>query len=289
MREDYSRTAEGMALGRAIEQSLPAGRRIIQDPYAAAFLQNRSYRLIARSRPLSRLLLRFFARWAPGGQEFIAVRARLVDDLASEAAAAGATQIILLGAGFDTMAFRIREALRSSTLYEVDHPATQIIKRGVSARLDAPANVRFVGVDFERDDLLARLREAGHDGRARTFIVWVGVSYYLTAESARETMARAASLGGCGTRIVFDYMLREVIDRTTANRDALNKARRVAQLGEPWLFGLQKDEVPAFLEASGFRLLRDYDPEELGARYAPGRARPMSYVRIALAELAPRP
>src|SRR5579864_8792500 len=121
---DYSRTAEGAALLRALEQVRPVGRRILNDPYAAAFLRQRSLNLIARSWLLSRFMVGFLNRWSPGAQEMLALRARLVDDLTVEMTAE-LEQIVILGAGFDTMALRIKDALQTVTVFEVDHPATQ--------------------------------------------------------------------------------------------------------------------------------------------------------------------
>ncbi len=284
MRQDYSRTAEVVALIRAIEQARLVADRIINDPYAAAFLQQWYFRRIAKSRLLSRLMSVLVDRWAPGGQEFLTIRPRLVDDLASEMAAEGLEQIVLLGAGFDTISLRLREALRRVTIFELDHPATQAVKREAMARLGTPANIRFVAVDFEQDDFSEKLRTAGFVVQRQSLIVWLGVTYYLTAQAMARAMSQIAALGGQGLRLVFDYMLEEVIDGTTHNRDALSKARRAAQLGEPWLFGLKPEEVSRYLAIFDFNLIKDYDPAELRARYCPNRRMPMSYVRIALCE-----
>jgi methyltransferase (TIGR00027 family) len=284
MRQDYSRTAEGMALVRALEQFQPASRRIIHDPYAREFLIKPHFKLLARSRWLAKLTLRAVDVWARGAQEFLSARPRLGDDLAAEMAAAGLEQIALLGAGFDTMSLRIKEALRDVTIFEVDHPATQAVKREAIGRIGAPENLRFVPVDFEQDDFVEKLRQAGFATERRSLIVWMGVSYYLTAQAMARALSQIATLGGAGTRLIFDYMLEEVVDGTTQNRGALGKARVAARLGEPWLFGLRPAEVGGYLAAFDFRLLKDFDAEELRARYCPGRAAPMDYVRIVVCE-----
>ena len=269
---------------RALEQR--QSQPIIDDTYAAAFLQNRWYRRLAASRWSARGLLMFLQYWAPGGQEFLTIRPRLVDDLARAALAQGLEQIVILGAGFDTMAWRMQEVLRDVKIFEADHPATQAAKRSMSARLGVPPNVSFVAVDFETDDFVERLRAAGFDAQRRTFIVWVGVSYYLTANAVAQTLTRIAASSAPGTQLVWDYLLAEVVAGTTANREALGKARRAAQLGEPWLFGLATDELAAYLASFDFRLTRDYEPEELRATYCPQRQKPMNYVRIAVCEKA---
>lgn len=269
---------------RALEQSVAPHDRIIHDPFAKEFLINPHYRRMAKSPVLSYGLLLFLKVWAPGGQEFLTVRARLVDDLALKRRGKGLEQIVILGAGFDTMALRIREQLRGVTVFEVDHPATQAIKRQGMERIGAPDNVRFVAVDFEKEDFTQKLREAGFDPARRSFIIWVGVSYYLTNTAVASTLEQIMGLGGAGTQLVWDYMLAEVVNGTSKNREALDKARRAARLGEPWLFGLETSQVPYYVEQFGFQLLKDYRPEELREMYCPRRARPMNYVRIALCE-----
>src|SRR5215813_9492700 len=148
MRNGYSRTAEVMAAMRAIEQFQPAPRRIICDPYASEFLIRPYFKLLARSRWLANSTTRAVDVWAPGALEFLTIRARLSDEIAAEMAANGLEQVVLLGAGFDTMSLRIEDALRNVTIFEVDHPATQAVKRKVMSRISAPKNLRFVAVDF---------------------------------------------------------------------------------------------------------------------------------------------
>jgi methyltransferase (TIGR00027 family) len=280
MRQDYSRTAEGMALLRALEQQQPPVQRIIEDPYAQHFLFHRAYRWLATWRWANAMARAFVRWWAPGGLELLTIRPRLVDDLAVASVKQGVTQIVLLGAGFDTLAWRCQAELSGVTLFEVDHPATQIAKRTASERLGIPANLRFVAVDFETEDFVEKLRQAGFDAQRPSFIIWVGVSYYLTAAAVAQTLTRIAAISQPGTKLVWDYLLQEILDGTSPNKEALDKARRAAQLGEPWLFGLATEQVSPFLVQFGFRLCQDYSAEELHQQYCPQRQIPMSYVRI---------
>jgi methyltransferase (TIGR00027 family) len=273
-----------MLILRAIEQYLPESRRIIDDPYAAQLLINSQYRMIAASSVLSQMLSGFLKFWAPGGQEMLTIRPRLVDDYARELAAKGLDQIVLLGAGFDTMALRLKNELRGCRIFEVDHPATQAEKVKGMNRIGKPGNLVFVAVDFEKDDFVEQLKGAGFDPALRTFIVWVGVSYYLRPQTVEQSLSRIAALGGPGTRLAWDYMLADVVDGSSKNLDALDKRWRVAALGEPWLFGLKPEDIPGYLDRFGFRLIRDYESLELQQLYCPDRRRPMSYVRIAFCE-----
>jgi methyltransferase (TIGR00027 family) len=284
MRNDYSSTAEVMAVLRALEQFQPAQRRIILDPHASKFLIRPSFKLLARSRWLANPTTRAVDVWAPGALEFLTIRARLSDEIAAEMATNGLEQIALLGAGFDTISLRIEGALRNVTVFEVDHPATQAVKRKVMGRIGAPENLRFVAVDFERDDLVEKLRQAGFEFGRRSLVVWMGVTYYLTAEAMTRALSQIHTLGGAGMRFIFDYMLKEVVDGSSDNREALNKARIAAKLGEPWLFGLDPATVGAYLAAFNFKLLKDYDAKELRAKYCPERATPMNYIRIVVCD-----
>lgn len=269
---------------RALEQFQPASRRIIHDPHASQFLVKPHFKLLARSRWLAKLTLCPMNVWAQGAQEFLTARARLTDDIAAEMAAEGLEQIVVLGAGFDTMSLRIEDALRNVAIFEVDHPATQAIKREVIGRIGAPANLHFVAVDFEQDDFVEKLRQAGFSTERRSLVVWMGVTYYLTAQAMARALSQISTLGGVGMRLIFDYMLEEVVDGTTQSRNVLGKARIAARLGEPWLFGLKPAEVGDYLAAFDFKLLKDYNAEELRARYCPERAAPMNYVRIVVCE-----
>ena len=280
---EYSRTAEGVALLRTLEQIHPAGRRILNDPYAAAFLQDPRLNVIVRSRLLSRLMLRFLSLWSPGAQEMIALRAKLVDDLALEMKAQ-LEQIVILGAGFDTMALRVKDALRTVIVFEVDHPATQAVKHQAFTHVGIPANVRFIAMDFERGDFIANLRAAGFGSERPSLIIWVGVTCYLTKQAITRAMNQIASLGGRGTRLIFDYIQAEVINGTSHNSEALSKARRMARLGEPWLFGLTPEQVPDYLASFGFKLIKDYAATELRAGYCPQRRMPIDYNRIVVCE-----
>jgi methyltransferase (TIGR00027 family) len=284
MRNDYSSTAEVMAVLRALEQFQPAQRRIILDPHASKFLIRPSFKLLARSRWLANPTTRAVDVWAPGALEFLTIRARLSDEIAAEMATNGLEQIALLGAGFDTISLRIEGALRNVTVFEVDHPATQAVKRKVMSRIGAPENLRFVAVDFERDDLVEKLRQAGFEFGRRSLVVWMGVTYYLTAEAMTRALSQIHTLGGAGMRFIFDYMLKEVVDGSSDNREALNKARIAAKLGEPWLFGLDPATVGPYLAAFNFKLLKDYDAKELRAKYCPERATPMNYIRIVVCD-----
>ena len=243
-----SRTAWGAARHRAVHQLVDNGR-IFADPLAVTILGGRldagpDDALVHEddTTPASRAL-RFF----------IACRSAYAEARLAEAVEQrGASQLVVLGAGFDTFAFRNPFAERLQ-VFEVDHPATQAWKRARLAEVGIaePDGLTFAGCDFERETFADRLVASGFDPQRRSFVFWLGVSMYLTANAIDATLAAVAGWPG-GGEIVFDYAgpLREAMsEEGRAARAAL--AARVAAAGEPFTEGLDPEALHARLAELG--------------------------------------
>jgi methyltransferase (TIGR00027 family) len=147
MNAEPSRTAEYMALFRALESAQPADRRLFEDPNAARFLRPalRLVAIAARRPALRAAIVAFIDRRWPGPRLSGVVRTRVIDDFVVSAIDGGCTQLVLLGAGYDTRATRLAQ-VSPAVVFEVDHPATQARKRAMSLRHDestAEAAVRL--------------------------------------------------------------------------------------------------------------------------------------------------
>jgi len=155
-----SETAWAAAAHRAVHQVLERGR-IFADPLALRLVGSEAARLVeeATERPTSRRM-----------RIFVAVRARFAEDALNRAVARGASQVVVLGAGLDTFAYRNSFA-NSLRIFEVDHPATQAWKRDLlnRAEIPIPSALTFAPIDFERQTLAQGLDAAGFDGRRQTF------------------------------------------------------------------------------------------------------------------------
>ncbi len=282
-----SRTAEYMAMFRASEHAKGAARRVFADPLAAALLPER-LRLPARLfavRPVGHMLARFIDRRWPGALTSGIARTRLIDDWIVESIAE-AEQVVLLGAGFDTRAWRLG-ALDSVRVFEVDHPATAQVKR---ERLHAAgadlSRVTAVAVDFEADDFEQHLRDAGFDPAQRTIVVWEGVSQYLTGDAVCGVMRWAGRLAP-RSRFIFTYVHEGAIDGSVAFEGADKVIAKVDGSGEPWRFGLLPSELPDFLRERGLRLLSDLGADQYRARVMGQASREMhgySFYHVVLAE-----
>ena len=203
---------------------------------------------------------------------FIAARTRFAEDALAAAVARGVGQLVVLGAGLDTYAYRgaMRERLR---IFEVDHPATQEWKRQrlAEAGIRLPRTLTFAPVDFERQTLGEGLAAAGFDPARPAFFTWLGVVPYLTQEAAFVTLRYIASLPG-GAEVVFDYA--NPPESLTGEMRAIHDARaaRVAEIGEPWVSSFETDALRARLVAAGFTRIEDLGPPQIAARYFPQRA-----------------
>ncbi|GAW52298.1 MULTISPECIES: class I SAM-dependent methyltransferase [unclassified Nocardioides] len=255
MREgEPSRTAFGAAAYRAIHQDADDGR-VFRDPLAWQILGGDKDAVLAEAAGQDRPRLRLF----------IAVRHRFAEDSLAAAVARGTQQVVVLGAGLDTFAYR--NPFPETTVFEVDHPATGAWKQEqlASAGIVAPSNVTYVGVDFETDDLMTRLVGAGFDPSAPAFFVWLGVVPYLSRDAVTATLGAIASVPG--GEVVFDYTNPVDQLRAVAQDDRADLIARVAEVGEPLSAGLDTADLLALLTSLGFSDIDDLDRPDIRSRY----------------------
>jgi methyltransferase (TIGR00027 family) len=120
-------------------------------------------------------------------------------------------QFVILGAGFDTRAFRLPKDT-PVRVFEVDAPKTQAVKRETLARAGiASSGVTFVPADFETEDWFARLTAAGFDPGEHTFFLWDGVMMYLDREAVEDTLRKIATTAP-GSAVAFDYFTTEPLE-----------------------------------------------------------------------------
>lgn len=262
-----STTAQQMALSRAIETRKPPGERICCDPLAQRFL-GAKYRMLLLARPLRDAVERLIEQRFAGHHYYVIVRTRYFDDFLQEQLAAGAEQVVILGAGYDSRPYRFAELLAGVAVFEVDHPATSAAKQAQIRRLlgTPPANVVYAPVDFTTDILADRLQQAGYRTELRTVFLWEGVTPYLDLQAV-DGVVRLVASAGAGSAIVFDYILRSVVEGRCQLRGAQNEFTRMSHTSEPLTFGFPEGEAPAFLAARGFRNVVDVGASELTSRY----------------------
>lgn len=259
-----SRTALRVALRRAAHQLLDSPK-VLDDPLALRILGEGAAEIHAQLPRYQSHIARHFCA-------FMVARSRYAEDQLTASVARGVDQYVILGAGLDTSAHRGIVPAKVTT-FEVDHPNTQAWKFEClqSAQIPLSSSVRFVSVDFERQELGAELAAAGFRLDRPAFVSWLGVVPYLTKDAA----ARAFSfLGGLpeGSGVVFDY----AVPRSSLGfleRLALDElTRRVARAGEPFRLFFKPQELDSFLKGFGYRRVEQLSAKEINERYFAGRA-----------------
>lgn len=260
-----SATAQRVALRRAAHQILDEPR-VLADDLALRIIGREAASALAAGRdqettPMARAL-----------RAFLAARSRFAEDELARAVKLGARQLVLLGAGLDTFAYRNPYPQDSLRVFEVDHPATQAWKRQMlaEAEIAIPGNLTYAPVDFETESLAEGLSRAGHAMDSITFFSWLGVTPYLTADALGETL-RFIATAPAQSGVVFDYALAPSSLNVLQRRvfDAL--ASRVAAAGEPFQTFFTPAQLAAELHAAGFGTVEDLGQDDINARYFRGR------------------
>lgn len=212
--------------------------------------------------------------WAPGiarlvpGVELMRTRTLAIDEAVAASVEGGGRQVVLLGAGLCARAWRMNE-LGDAVVYEVDHPATQAYKRSrMGGRRPAARDVRFVSVDFERDDLGASLARAGHDAMELSTWVWEGVTPYLTAEAVAGTLDVVRARSADGSVLVLTYYTAgpKLGGSRRVNRGVRRWMEGVfSMIGEPIRGLTTVGAMQALLRDRGFDIVSDATNAELGA------------------------
>lgn len=269
MRTGASLTAAFVAGVRGLG-SLLGDQAIARDPYGARFGGPLALAVerAARTAPVRRGVLAapIVRRWVA----YMQTRTRAIDDELLDFVAAGGRQVVILGAGYDCRAARFADRLDGARVFEVDHPATQARKRAVLGRAGAAPPVTYVAWDFEARslaDLPGVLARLGLDPARPTLTIWEGVTMYLSEPAIEASIAAVRRLGGAGSRLVFTYVERALVERPQlVERGFL---ALLAGIGEPFRFGWDPAELPGWLAARGLTLRTDRRVVDLAVELLP--------------------
>jgi methyltransferase (TIGR00027 family) len=256
-----SRTAQFIAYNRALGNLAPQVPGF-SDPLAADFLPDNWKRKIERTRRslAGKPAKSPYPFWLRGMGLFNQFRTVVLDR--AIAAAAPVAQLVILGAGFDTRAWRL-DALANTTVFEVDHPDTQALKRARAAAIPAKARqVRFVATDFRRDEMAASLRAAGYDVSRPAFWLWEGVTMYLRPEAVAANLEALAALSAPGSHLALTYLSKD--------RGRVPRSIFLALLGEPVRSAYTPARIADLAKAYGWACTADSGIEDWLRELTPG-------------------
>lgn len=265
--------AEGIALQRFAETILPEGVRIFSDPYAIRFL-DMAVLAWARDHPAeTKAIADAIERKMPGWSNAIRGRIRYFDDIVREAPRGGFSQIVILGAGYDTRAERIGSLDGRVKIYEIDRP--EIIARKIGILQTAfprlPDHVAFIPLDMARGDCWDPLLQAGWSQGEKTLFLLEGLLMYLPEDTVRNLLAGIAGHAAAGSAVLFDFLPRSLADGSSAAEGGQNIRDWTIRIGEPILSGFSEGEVVPFLTALGYTRVNVVSSRAFGPMYFTGK------------------
>ena len=279
-------TAQGVAKQRLIESLAKPEKRVIYDPYADKFVLGAGL-IKFMGHKLSVWLTKKFA---PGFHEHLISRTRFIDDLIEKSTDDKVEQYVILGAGYDSRAHRLK--LPSGLkIFEVDQPEVQERKRSkLPDEIPNLENVAYVSIDFNHQSLKEQLLNAGFDQSKSTVFTLEGVSQYITKEAVSSTLNELAVLTQNSSAILFisyvNRLLREDPKAcfgkgyVKAEKKAATIQNLAARSGEPWISLYSTEEIKDLLSKNGFLLTEDKTLDDLNSKYFTpiGRTIPESHI-----------
>ncbi len=277
---------------RVIESYRPVEERLFDDRFAIGFLTP-VWLIFVKLMRLSGLRSVVFGmreRMTPGVIGNLVCRTRFIDDALQDALKEGIKQVVILGAGFDSRAYRVR-GIEQTSVFEVDHPAAQTRKKTRLQQLlgTLPSHVTFVPIDFDQQALEDVMAATTFCTGTQTFFIWEGVTQYITAEAVDATFRYVCQAAAAESKVLFTYIHRGIIDgstRSAADQKLVSAAQR---FGMPWVFGLDPAELARYLAERGLKLIEDVGALDYQARYLEPIGRKMNVFeveRVALAHIA---
>jgi len=202
---------------------------------------------------------------------FLVARCRYMDDYLQKCIEDGIQQLVILGAGLDSRAYRFEQLVGHVKVFEVDHPATQLVKQDKLRKIfgSLPEQATYVPVDFN-EETLQKLFEYGYDRKLKTLFIWEGVVHYLTAEAVDRTLDFVVKNSGSESSIVFDYIFLSALTANHQRREVerMQRARRFT--GEGLTFGIEEGKVEEFLSRRGFTHIHNMTGADLKKMYFTG-------------------
>jgi methyltransferase (TIGR00027 family) len=217
-------------------------------------------------RPLARCLERALI---PGIKLHYVLRKRYLEEVARDAISNGIRQVVVVGAGFDTLALRLHDNFPATHFFELDHPATQGIKRRVTESAGVRKNnLHFVALDLARqgpeESLLKQENfRTGDD----TLFVAEGLLMYLAPLEVNRLFGFIRNHSGSKSLLAFTFM-----ERQAGGRVGFRKSSRVVDAwlrlrGETFKWGMERARAGQFLAERGFKKGETITADRLRERY----------------------
>lgn len=272
--EKTSRTAQYMALFRALETKRDVNDRLFSDPYAIDFLDSklRFATRLSKFGPVKNYIQNTIQKKIPGAFSSGIARTKYIDDLLQNAIQNGIKQVLILGAGFDTRPLRL-DFLKSIPVIEIDHPNTsnfkiQIYKNSLG---ELPENVQFLQIDFNQQNLDQLAVQNDINFSLPTAVIWEGVTNYLSADAVKSTFEFISKFAK-NSIVIFTYIHKEILENPKSFLGGEKLLKDLNELEEQWTFGFLPNELSDYLNQFDIRLIEDLGANEYRERFLPNRS-----------------
>ena len=263
MKNKSGNTAFGAAAVRLIEQYEPEDKRLFNDP-VIYHLTNSLLRIILRSKFMRNYYIHLSEKLIPGIIGGQICRTKFVDDKILQILQ-DVQQILILGAGLDTRAYRLN-GIDQKMIYEVDLPHIQKYKKQKLIKYygKLPVTVRYIPVDFNKMKTEAGLNNTSFDYNKRTLVILEAVIQYINKDAVDELFNFISKLPD-SSYLLFTYVLQDVIERKN------EAAKKLMDWSEkhhcPFLFGINQSEIAAFLHNYNLEIVEDVGSEFYREKY----------------------
>ena len=262
----HSETAIFAALYRAVTNKEFKNEKFGPDYLAEYFLPSH-FRFFIKFKKIRVNVKNKSDKFTPGGYEYAIARTAFFDSVFIDGLNKNIPQIVLLGAGYDTRAYRFAKLNNATKIIELDIATTQNRKMKCmkKAKMDIPTHVTLVPINFNKESLKCILEKAGYENNEKTLFVWEGVSYYLEPESVDATLEFVNNSSHNESVIAFDYAIsisEENIDNYYGVKEFAKTFRKYRK-NELFRFTIDEGNIESFLEQRGLKIVNHLDNREI--------------------------
>lgn len=261
--------ADKTAANKAMEYMYPKEIRLFDDPYIFNFISpfNKLCIKMLKYDVMLKRMNKLMEKLAPGIYGGLVCRTRYIDDAIKKCLDDGFEAIVNLGGGYDSRCLRI-EGINNIEYYHIDQP--EVIDSYKQKLLKFPNGIpkciRFVPIDFNSQSIEEELSKHGYDKRIRTLFIWEGVTQYITREAVNGTLSYISSTSK-DNRVVFTYIIEELLKNPGAYPKYEKVLERVKKTGANWINGFDQDEVSSYINNYGLELIEDIGQTDFHKRY----------------------
>lgn len=196
----------------------------------------------------------------PGQFDAFAHRKAFFERQVKVGISAGATQVLVLGAGYDTLGWRLAPDYAEVRFFEIDHPATARLKLKGITSLGKRKNLYLIAEDLGKSRLVDVLKDnVSWSQNARTVILAEGLVMYLTPEAVSSLFRQCAEMVSVGSRFVFSYIPKGADGRLDAGRWTGLMLWLQKVVGEPWTWSVRPEELGLFLKSAGWEQAQELE------------------------------